>query len=55
MSLVIVHAIFYILETSFSDKSEPPCEITLVLQQVTLVVSDFLTLPLAKLPQHLQV
>ena len=55
MCLVVAHAIFYIFETSFSDKSEPPCRVTLALQLVTLAVSDFLTLPLAELQQHLQV
>jgi hypothetical protein len=53
--LVVAHAIFYIFETTFSDKSEPACWVTLTLQLVTLAVRDFLTLPFAELPQHLKI
>ena len=55
MCLVVAHAIFYIFETSFSDKSEPPCRVTLTLQLVTLAVSYLFTLQFAELPKYLQI
>ena len=51
----IADATGYEFEATALHEAEPTCRITLALQLVALAVSNLLTLPLAKLPQHLQV
>jgi hypothetical protein len=52
---VVADAMRHVLEASFCDKGEPTCRVALTLQLVTLTVGDRFALPLAKLPQRLEV
>ena len=54
-SLVVADAMVHILEATTLHEGNPPCRITLPLKLVTLTVGDCLALPLAKLPQRLEV
>ena len=52
---VVADAMCYILEATALYEGEPTCRVALTLQLVTLTVGDRLALPLAKLPQRLEV
>ncbi len=52
---VIAEAVHHVFEASLGDEGQPPRRVALALQLVTLAISDRLALPLAELPQRLEV
>ena len=52
---VVADAMRHVLEASLGDEGQPPRRVALALQLVALAVNDRLALPLAELPQRLDV